>query len=90
MCILNETGKLINSDNQNNSFFAAFFATEADFDAETFINQVCGSLPLILFEGNSTRYILIADLPKELNDWIFTDKTNTATFQVLSKSEKKN
>jgi hypothetical protein len=90
MCILNETSKVINSENQNNGLFTSgLFATGADINPEMFINQVCGSLPLVLFEGNFTRYILIADIPKELNDWIFADRTKTATFQVLSKGEQK-
>jgi hypothetical protein len=78
MDILLETDKQNNNGGQDSKDF--FEGT----DHAAFFEDIRGKLPYVLAEGGLAQYILLSELPDELEQWLATGRTEETTFHALT------
>jgi hypothetical protein len=53
------------------------------FDFAGFFDNIRSKLPYVLGEGGLARYILLSELPDDLEQWLATGRTEESTFRAL-------
>jgi hypothetical protein len=79
MCIVNYSDSQINTENRLMTIKA-----KKTSDITDLIRHMQNRYPLVLKDKGDVRYLLIEELPDELDQWILTGKTDQSDFQVLS------